>query len=148
MGYIAGGVNPAKLDETAEFGVGDVATHEGNEYVYCSFAAAEGQYEAVAIDKTFAATSLTTTVSGNKPTRVGIVQVATTAGSYAWALVKGSGRVKAAASCAADVVLYTTATAGVVDDASTDKIVGLRLDAAVTTADDAPCTAVTYMYTN
>lgn len=142
------GVNVSSVDTSKAFALGTKEVVGGNEYVYCSFAAAEGQYEAVGINEDFAAESLTTTLAGAVPMAVGVVQVATSAASYAWVLIRGIGRVLVAASCAKDVVLYTTATAGVLDDASTTKVVGIRVDTTVTSAADSPCSLVTYPYCN
>lgn len=140
------GIDVSRVDTTKAFALGTKEIVGGNEYVYCSFAAAEGQYEAVGFDEAYAAESLTTTLAGSVPTSVGVVQVVPTASSYCWVLIKGQGRVLVAASCAKDVALYTTATAGVLDDASTTRVYGIRADTTVTTAADTPCTLVTYPY--
>jgi hypothetical protein len=73
---------------------------------------------------------LTTTNAGSNSLQVGIAQVAAANDEYLWVWVGGIGgggvgsgvKVKAAASYAADTNLNTTATAGVVDDASTTLI--------------------------
>lgn len=72
-----------------------------------------------------------------------VPQVDIASGSYGWAAVKGQFEVLLAANCAAWKKLYTTATAGVVDDDATPTLLveGLQAVAAITTAAKAPCVA-------
>lgn len=103
---------------------------DGNTYVYIEADEALAQYAACRLLEDGGSDELTTTNSGAVPTRVVVPQVAIASGSYGWAVSHGiSFSVLAAASCAADVKCYTTATAGVIDDAATDLIQGLRLNA-------------------
>lgn len=91
------------------------------------------QYDAVKIDNDGQAFSITTTISGVEPTAVGIAQIAFADNDYGWVWIGeggGSGRgikVNVLADCAADVKLYTTATAGALDDTATDLIAGLTI---------------------
>lgn len=63
-------------------------------------------------------------------------------GEYGWFAVKGLIPVSLAANCAAQKLLYLTATAGVVDDTDTNYLVeGLLPVAAITTATVADCIA-------
>lgn len=125
------GVDTTRVDDAQEFTLG--ACIQGSDGCHYEYIKADEDLAAgatVAIREDYGAVELTTTVSGSVPTSVGVPQVAIANDKYGWAVRKGSGfQVLAAASCAADVTLYTTATAGVVDDAATDKISGLRLDA-------------------
>ncbi len=90
------------------------------------------------IDKDFnVATGITQTVDDTAPVALGIPTQAFTSGEHGWVLVGPFGNdtavVKCSASCAADALLYTTATAGELDDLATSAkvVVGLKLTTAV-----------------
>ena len=78
--------------------------------------------------------ALTQTTDDTSPISLCIPQIAFTAASqYGWALVgPGNGVVSVLANCAIDVLLYTTATAGSLDDASASAkvVVGIKLTTA------------------
>jgi hypothetical protein len=102
---------------------------DGQVYTYVTASAAITQYDFVGIDENFAAAPLTDAMAQDG-WEIGVAQVAFASGDYGWVCTKGSnvtGFVKA--SCAADVALYTSATAGKLDDASTGvtKIEGVVL---------------------
>lgn len=106
--------------------------HSDGEFVYVQANGAVAQYDIVKIDNDGQASALTTTISGAEPTACGVLQVALADNEYGWAWVKGGGsgkgiKVNALTLCATDVKLYTTATAGKVDDTATDLIQGLTL---------------------
>jgi len=85
-------------------------------WVYCKFASATTQYDWVGIDENFSARPLTNAMAQDG-WQIGIAPLAYTINYYGWAAIKGAnltGRV--GASCNADVSLYTSATAGVLDD--------------------------------
>ncbi|MEC9266715.1 MAG: hypothetical protein VX464_11700 [Pseudomonadota bacterium] len=128
--YIAGTTTDAK------FGLGDKhVDHLGRTWVYVQAAEALTQYDFVGIDEDYAASQLTATEAGDG-WFIGVAQVAFSADEYGWIVCQGANGITArvAASCAADVALYTTATAGVVDDATTTtKIDGVVAVAANTT---------------
>lgn len=127
------GANLTETSTTAKHILGQIVVgSDGSEYRYVKASSAVSQYSAVIIDDDFTAASMTTTTAGSQPSSVGVAQVAFASGEYGWVAVSGNLKVLAAASCAADVKLYTTATAGVVDDnaTSTTLIVGLRLKTA------------------
>lgn len=111
----------------------DLAAHRDGKFVFVQANGAIDQYAAVKIDNDGQASMLTTAISGTEPTAVGVAQVAFADNEYGWVWVGeggGSGKgikVKVAASCATDVKLYTTATAGVLDDTATDLIQGLTI---------------------
>lgn len=141
----------------AQFGVGSEVNVKGATYLYCKAAGVIAAYAACTLDNTFEAVEGTTTTSGAKPTAVAIPQFAVADNEYFWAPVgpfflREDGRttfkVKAAALCAASVKLYTTATAGVVDDAATDLVAGLLLTETIVGAEAADCIAVQRMATN
>lgn len=124
------GANFGTPGTSADFSVGSRAIGtNGTEWVYVKASAALTQYAAVAVDEDYNATSLTKALA-DAGHRVGWAQAAFAANDYGWVAISGSniqGRV--AASCAADVALYTTATAGVMDDDPTaqTKLNGVRI---------------------
>jgi hypothetical protein len=137
---------------TAQFGLGDEYNSGGNYYKYFK---SGGVIAANALctttGNTHVAVEGTTTTAGVIPGIYCIPQFAVAAADeYFWAPIGPFGlkddgttfKVLAALNCATNVRLYTTATAGVVDDAVTAGIVaGLRLSETITTAEAADCTA-------
>jgi len=141
------------------FAVGTEVEVKGTVYKYLKSAGAVAQFAACTISNAGVAAEGTTTTSGAKPTLFAIPQFAIAAANeFFWAPIgpiaatsfDGSTtfKVLAAASCATDVKLYTTATAGVVDDAATDLIAGLQLTETITTARAANCIAQCRMVSN
>lgn len=61
--------------------------------------------------------------------RLVVPQTAIASGSYGWGLIEGQGMINALPSCAADAQLYTSATAGALDDAAASQtaVNGIRL---------------------
>lgn len=82
--------------------------------------------------------SVTTTTASTTPKIVGIAQCAAATGEYLWVFIGNGGgtgkgiKVRVAASYVAGTKIYTTATAGVLDDAVTagiiSGVVGLTTD--------------------
>ena len=128
--------------------VGD--KHQANDgvYQYVKTTATVAQYALVKIQNDFTIVEGTTSLlPSTEPAKVGIAQVAfagtTNTPNYGWVFV-GPGQnvsVKAAALCAQDVKLYTTGTAGVVDDSATTLINGLKIVTTITGAAATPCIA-------
>ncbi len=91
----------------------------GKEYVFCQSASAIAQYDIVSVptDASYVAAGLTTT---NAPTTqvVGVAQFAMASGDYGWVQIYGNTRVAVLGSCVKNIALWTTATAGAVDDAT------------------------------
>jgi len=100
------------------------------EFVFVQADGAIDQYGFVKIEQDGQAAMLTTTNAGSQGLLVGVAQVAAANDEYLWVWVGGlnGGGVgkgikgKLAASYVAKNNLFTTATAGVADDASTTKI--------------------------
>jgi hypothetical protein len=116
----------------------------GNEFIYVQAAAAIAQFDAVAVDETFAARPLTKALADARE-KIGIAQVAFANTAFGWVMIRGLGRLAVLASCAADVVLYTSATAGSLDDDATSQtlIRGIVLTTARGgTNGDAPCNVI------
>lgn len=106
--------------EGAEFALGTRVTGtDGSHWVYVQAGAAITQYYAVAIDENFQAVALTKALA-DAGHQVGFAQVAFADNDMGWVCVHGPGNItiRVAASCAADVQLYTTGTGGVLDDTS------------------------------
>lgn len=121
------GVDFTSVATTPEHVLGQVEpASDGNTYIYVRANGTVAQYDACLLDEVFDAAPCTTTLSGAKPQAAVFPQVAIADNSYGWAVLKGiSFEVNVLASCAADVKLYTTATAGSLDDTATDLVQGL-----------------------
>ena len=113
------GVKVDRVDASAAFSVGiRKAGNEASEWVYVEVASGIDKYDAVMINQSSKAVPLTTTNSASSK-MVGFAQVTMASGQYGWVALQGSNlTTKLAANCAPNVNLYTTATAGVLDDAS------------------------------
>ena len=111
------GVSLGYADTSASFKLGTtVNLDDGGQAVYVRAASAVSQYDAVAVLGDNTVVPLTTTNSANSKV-VGFAQVSIAAASYGWVQIGGKPVVKLAASCNPAVPLYTTATAGTLDDA-------------------------------
>lgn len=131
-------VNLTAATDEALFGLGDEVTINGAvwKYVRANGSIAVGQICGIEAD--LDATPFTTAISGARPSACCIPQIAATDNQFLWAPVGPfflrednvtPFRVLALTLCAADVKLYTTVTAGAVDDTATDLIQGLVLTA-------------------
>lgn len=89
---------------------------DGTEYVYVQASGAITQYYACGVDEDYQCAMLSNTTAAGAP-QPAFAQVAFDDDDYGWVPVRGSNiSVKTRASCAADVLLYTTASAGRLDD--------------------------------
>lgn len=145
-----------QTDTTPLFSVGTRFVDAiGREWQYMKGGGTIAQYQYVYIsqDGNFTITSLTTTsaVTTANPAPYGCVQVSGgfTSSLYGW-VFRGNGAHTGlfAASCAQDVKIYTTGTAGVVDDAtsSVNLIQGLKLVTTITSAAASPAWACTRLH--
>lgn len=112
------GVNLTRVDDSALFPVGTIVNlNDGGQAMYVqATTSALSTYAAVSIDANGLATMLTTTNAATSP-RIGFAQVSVATGKFGWVHLGGNVLVNLAASCAPSVPLFTTATAGVLDDA-------------------------------
>lgn len=150
----------ASEGEEATASLGERRFVKGAEYVYCKSAGAIAAHAMCTVSNAGVASEGTTTTSGAKPTLVVIPQFAIAAANeYFWgwnggtALTREDGVTKfkvLAANCATSVKVYTTGTAGVIDDdaSGTDLIHNLLLTETVTTQEAADCIAVGRLGTN
>lgn len=120
-----------------------------DEYIMCKFEADQAINAAVTYDSAYEAAGLTTTLGGDYR-QVGRVNAAVVASasipSYAWVQIRGVGDFLVADTVAALVDLQTTAVAGVLDDASTAKVMSLVAAAGRTGAGAVSCQFM-YPYT-
>ncbi len=112
----------------------------GAEYVYClDSGSGSAQYKPVTIAPGTYETALLTKTNADNGYDVGVPQIAVTADYYYWCM-RDSGDVDAtvhvASACASEIALYTTSTAGRLDDDSTTQtlIAGIELTALAATA--------------
>jgi hypothetical protein len=132
------GANLGVTHTSPMFALGTSAkTDDGGEAVYCIASGAVSQYALAGINEDFDVYMMTTALSAQSD-RLGFPQVAFAAGEYGWAHLRGSNiKVRTKASATADTQLWTTASAGVVDDATAAgalKLDGMVLVAAASTA--------------
>jgi len=125
-----------------------VKTNDGGEAVYVQAGSAIPQYNMVvlAVDNTVtnATTALLTDGSGTAK-EVGWAQTSIASGSYGWVQTSGRPKGKLATDCADRVILFATATAGVLDDATVSAayVVGVVSKTTISNA-----TAITLMVPN
>ena len=111
------GVALGATSDSAVFKVGTtVNLDDGGQAIYVQAASAVAQYDAVAVLGNNTVVPLTTTNSASSKV-IGFAQAAISADYFGWVQLGGKPVVKLAASCAPSVPLYTTATAGTLDDA-------------------------------
>lgn len=117
-------------------GVGTVAKGTGDsEFVFVKAGGTINLGDACVITSTTQIANAMTTTNGLKGLQVGFAQVAIASGSYGWLQRSGAcANMNVAASCVQNVPLYTTATAGVLDDAATTLVVGAVITTTVTGA--------------
>jgi hypothetical protein len=140
------GIDPTRVTTNQEFALGvrgaveDQSTGSGTkEYMYVSFAASTARAigDLVLVSSAGAATGATSTnaAAGQAAGRRAGVVVATIASvasvQYGWVQVYGVGAVAALTLCVLNTPLYTTATAGAVDDTATVLVNGIVLNSTV-----------------
>ena len=116
------GVDFAATPTTADHTLGTcVAGSDGTEWVYVQANGAIAQYDAVGVDENYQAAALTKAMADDGYV-IGAAQAAFADDDYGWVATKGSNvKVNLLTLCAADVALYTSATAGKLDDTSTSQ---------------------------
>ena len=113
-------VTAAELTQGKGFGLGDRHIDQtGNEYVYVQAGVGGITANFVAtIDEAYGAVMVSTS-NDARGDLLGVAPATIAANSFGWVQVKGVCNVQVAASCAANVRLNTTATAGQLDDDGT-----------------------------
>jgi hypothetical protein len=112
---------------------------DGTEWIFVQANGAITQFDAVGIDENYQAAALTKAMADDG-WGVGFAQVAFSDNEYGWVATKGTDiGCNLLINCAADVALYTTGTAGKLDDTSTSqtKIDGVVSVSTITAATSA-----------
>lgn len=90
---------------------------DGGQAMYVKAISEISQFAAVLVDASAGAQMTTTTLAvANK--RIGFAQCSIASAFYGWVQMGGAPKCNLAANCAPSVPLYTTATSGVLDDAT------------------------------
>lgn len=110
--YASAGAAPFTLGQTVRLNDG------GTAMLVESSASACSTFAAVVINESYKATMLTTGVAMSSGNQVAFAQTSIATGYVGWVQWGGRPKVNLAANCAPFVPLYTTATAGVLDDAT------------------------------
>lgn len=104
-------------------------TQDGKEFIFVQSATsiAAGDVVAVASDTGIAAGLTTATSAASEA--IGVAKAALASGDYGWVQIYGAVGVKVLGSCAKSVLLYSTTTAGSVDDATASnyQVTGIQL---------------------
>ena len=131
------GVDFTATPTAAEFDLGTcVMGTDGTEWVYVQASGAITQYDVVGIDENYQAAALTKAIADDGHA-IGFAQVAFADNDYGWVATRGSNiSANVLINCAADVALYTSGTAGNLDDdgSGQTKVDGVVAVAAVTAA--------------
>tara|TARA_R100001377_G_scaffold35519_2_gene19618 strand:+ start:381 stop:767 length:387 start_codon:yes stop_codon:yes gene_type:complete len=104
---------------------------DASTWLYIEAGAAIAQYDVVAVTELYVGVPITKALVDTGEL-VAIAPQAITNGEYAWVQLTGTCTINVLASAAANVILFSTATAGSLDDASTGqtRVDGLKLTAA------------------
>lgn len=140
---LIGAANLSDVRTTADgplFPLGtSVTLNDGGRAIYIQAASELSTFSAVGIRSDYKAQMLTTTLAAS--TRVfAAAQVSIASGYYGWVQQGGSFKVNLNTNCDDNVPLYTTATAGVLDDAT---VSGGLIGGIVSTVTISTATAVT-----
>lgn len=144
------GVALAEIHTTPQFKLGTQVQCDNAalfEYVYAKSTVAV--YDAVCISTSGNAQPVSTALAVSIK-KIGFAQVAITSAQYGWVARSGNNiRVNVAANCAAGAQLYTTATAGVLDDAvvTAALVAGLTAVTSISTATHTDVIAGTLAFT-
>jgi hypothetical protein len=137
------GVSLGYSDSSPAFGLGTVVNlDDGGQAIYVQAASTVATYAAVSVLVNNTVVPLTTTNSAASKA-VGFAQVSIASAEYGWVQLGGKPRVLVAANCQPSVPLFTTATAGVLDDATVTAglIAGLVATTSTVTASNVTCIA-------
>jgi hypothetical protein len=130
-------------------GLGDaVETADNKRFVFISASTSVTSYQVVAIASDFTVQPATSALA-SAASRLGVAQNNISAGSWGWVQTRGNMTVRALSTCSAAVALYTSGTAGSVDDTSASqvKIGGLVILANITDAASTNAVAATELFT-
>jgi hypothetical protein len=144
------GVNLSRVDSTAVFTPGTLVNlSDGGQAMYVKAStSALSTYAAVSISQNGIAMMLTTTNAAQTP-RVGFAQTSIATSNYGWVQLGGQILVNLAAQCSSSVPLFTTSTAGVLDDATVTAgyVMGLVSQGTISNATAATCLGSSQVHT-
>lgn len=143
MGFVVGanfsGVyNPAM--NTAEYGqthkLGEIAEdYSGNRWLFVSASTSLTSYQVAAVTSSGYALPITTTLGSSGINKIGVAQNNISSGSWGWVQILGACTLSVLSTCSSKVALFTSGTAGSLDDTTTTvKIAGITIVADVTAA--------------
>lgn len=131
------GIKLGQTDATPQHRGGDrVKGNDGSEWMYVQASAAGtiAQYAVVAVQAACTAAPVTHALARGGHT-IGVAQNAFAAGEYGWVALNGQNlTINVLGSCAAGVTLYTTDTAGALDDATASGSAGVIYGLTLTVA--------------
>lgn len=137
------GVDINNYSSSAMFAVGtQVFGTNGSMFEYVNTLSAIPAYQLVVIDDANNASNATTTNAATGLSRLGVAQISIAVSCYGWVQRQGLMLVSAAANCDNGVLLFTTGTAGVVDDATVSNCLVLGLMTMTTISNATAITAV------
>lgn len=120
MTYQIQGANPLDLDTAAQFALGTAnRDDDGREWIYVQAGAGGLAASQAAVMTAGYSAVAATTANALYGQLVGVPAIAIPANSFGWVQTFGPCTVNVAASCAANVRINTTATAGRLDDDGT-----------------------------
>jgi hypothetical protein len=127
------GTNLSAAESTKKHGLGDChIDQDGNEWVFVEASTSITQYDAVWVKSGYKMAQLTEALAKTGGD-IAFAQYAFAIGEFGWVMARGRPTVRVAADCQPSVPLYTTATAGVLDDATTSVMIqGLVATTSVT----------------
>mgnify|MGYP003394004366 CR=1 FL=1 len=112
------GVDLNNYSSTALFARGTMINGtDGSLFEYVNTLSAIAEGNAVGIDESGNASNLTTTLATTVK-KAGVAQISIAVSTFGWVQRMGKMNVQVAANCAKDVLLFTTGTAGILDDAT------------------------------
>mgnify|MGYP005813197071 CR=1 FL=1 len=132
-----------KVSTTALLVIGTVVdTNDGGTAMYCQALSGVAQYNGVVIAEDFTCRSLATANVANSTgdsKQVGWAQTSCPSGSYCWIQTSGRPIGEVAANVGDKITLYTTATAGILDDATITQamVAGVVMKAGATSVSNA-----------
>ena len=126
----------ADITQGRGFAAGDEVQDEaGNIYRFALASGAVAQYDVVALTTANVAQAVTKALADTGP-MLGVAQATLASAEYGWVQVLGVTSVNVLSTCSSGIALYTSGTAGKLDDTTTSqtKIAGVQIVASVTAA--------------
>jgi len=125
---------------TAEYGqthkLGEVmTTYDGKRWLFVSASTSLTSYQVAAVTSSGYAVPVTTALGSSGINKVGVAQNNISSGSWGWIQILGGCTLSVLSTCSSKVALFTSGTAGSLDDTtSTVKIAGIYIEADITAA--------------